>query len=57
MWLLRPLISVLGKLRQEDCREYETSLGDIARPCLTKMKQKEKENRNQDRHGKERQCD
>ena len=33
-----PVIPILGRLRQEDCR-FEASLGNLARPCF-KIKNK-----------------
>ena len=46
-WWLMPVIPALGRLRQEDRCEFETSLGyrselkaSIARPCLKKTKKR-----------------
>ena len=41
IWRLMSVISLLGKLRQEDSCEFEASLGNIARPYL-KVKQMDK---------------
>jgi hypothetical protein len=33
VWWHTPIISALGRLKQEDC-EFEGSLGYMAKPCL-----------------------
>ena len=39
VWWCTPVIPVLGRLKQEDCR-FETSLSNLARPCFKIKKQK-----------------
>lgn len=48
IWWLMSVMSLLGKLRQEDSCEFEASLGNIARLCLKvkQMDKKKKKERN-----------
>jgi hypothetical protein len=45
-----PLILVLGRLKQEDCK-FKDSLGYTERPCLKKLKRQSKAKRKQGREG------